>query len=280
MKAAASDDSAIDRRILHRALVISALFFLTAAVINAASLLTEADRRGNALDPREPWILELTSVAVLVALVPLVALIERRLPLTADAWPRALAGHAAGSVGFSMLHVAGMVVLRKPIFALVLGQQYSFFGDPLRDLLYEYRKDVLPYCAIVLVLSLLRGLEEHRREAAAARADARETGKLTLKCAGRTIFLDARSFEWAEAAGNYVEVRANGATHLARIGLAALGEQLAEAGIEAVRIHRSNLVNLAKVVEIASARDGDFRVRMAGGQELRGSRRYRHLLPE
>ena len=269
----------IDRRVGRRTLLIAAVFFPIVGLINAASLLTDADRHGLGIDPREPWILEATSVAVLVALVPLVVQLERRVPLQAESWLRSLAIYAAGSIVFSALHVAGMVLLRKLAFATLLGEAYSFFDEPLRDLVYEYRKDLLPYAAVVLVLSLLRSLEEHRREAAVARADARTTGKLTLKTGGRTIFLDAHSFEWAEAAGNYVELRANGATHLVRIGLAALGAQLEEARIETVRIHRSHLVNLSKVAEVAPGRDGDFKVRMADGSELRGSRRFRHLLP-
>ncbi len=125
------------------------------------------------------------------------------------------------------------------------------------------------------MLTLLRGIEEHRREAAAARLDARETGRLTLKSGGRTILLDAKSVEWAQAAANYVEIRAGGRTHLARTSLSALEEQMAAAGIDAVRIHRSFLVNRARVTEIAPSPDGDFRVRTADGSELRGSRRYR-----
>lgn len=278
-RTAGAAESAIDQRVARRALVISALFFSLAGLVNAVSLLTDAERQALILDPRLPWILECTSVAALIALVPLVARLERRFPLTVESWLPVLPVYAAASIVFSALHVIGMVLLRKLVFAAFLGHDYSFLDEPLRDLLYEYRKDLLPYAAVVLVLSLLRTLEEHRHEAAAAKADARATGKLTLKCGGRTIFLDAKSFERAEAAGNYVEVRANGATHLARIGLAALGEQLGEAGIKTVRIHRSHLVNLAKVSEVAPAGDGDFRVRMADGSDLRGSRRFRHLLP-
>jgi DNA-binding LytR/AlgR family response regulator len=276
---AVSGEDEIDRRVARRGLLVSALFFPLVGLINAVSLLTDADRLGLRIDQREPWILEGTSVAELVALVPLVVRLERRFPLQAETWLQRLAVYAIGSVVFSGLHVAGMVLLRKLVFALFLGEPYEFLDEPLRDLLYEYRKDIVPYAALVFILSLLRSLEEHRREAEITRADARTTGKLTLKAGGRTIFLDARAFDWAQAAGNYVELRANGATHLVRIGLAALGAQLDEAGIETVRIHRSHLVNLRKVSEVAPTRDGDFKVRMADGSELRGSRRFRHMLP-
>jgi DNA-binding LytR/AlgR family response regulator len=158
---------------------------------------------------------------------------------------------------------------------LLFGRAYVYFDDVPTDLLYEYRKDLLPYAVIILLLTLVRSVEEHRREAEAARAEARDTGRLTLKTGGRTLFLDAQSLDWASAAGNYVEIRANGATHLARLSLTALEQQLSAAGVEVARVHRSRLVNRNKVREIAPTADGDFRVKMTDGTEFRGSRRFR-----
>jgi DNA-binding LytR/AlgR family response regulator len=129
------------------------------------------------------------------------------------------------------------------------------------------------------VLSLVRSVEEHRRDVDIARVEARNTGRLTLKSGGRTLLLDAKSLEWAQAAANYVDIRANGTTYLARMSLTALEQQLAEAGMDVVRVHRSRIVSRAKIVEIVPSRDGDFRIRTADGSELRGSRRYRKLLP-
>jgi len=270
-----TDEANLDRRILRRAWAIAAVFFPVVAVVNAASLLTEAERVGAGLDPRIPWILEFTSIAVFLALVPLIAELERRIPFTGDNWGRALLAYALASPVFSALHVAGMVLLRKLAYPLVLGHEYSFFDDFFQDAFYEYRKDLMAFAVILLVLTLVRGIEEQRREAQAAKTDARATGRLTLKSGGRTVFLDARSFDWASAAGNYVEVRAAGQTHLARISLTALAEQLAEAGIDSARIHRSTIVNRAKVKATAPLGDGDFQVTVADGSELRGSRRYR-----
>ncbi|MBN9362999.1 MULTISPECIES: LytTR family DNA-binding domain-containing protein [unclassified Devosia] len=274
-----TQEAALEHRVAARVFLIMALFLVAIGVLNALGLLTEAQRDGRTLDPRVPFILELTSVIAIMALAPLVILFERRVPFTAETWRSALVWHALGSIAFSMLHVGLFIVLRTLAYALILGTSYGFFTDLPTDLLYEYRKDVFPYAVLILMLGLQRSLEEHRREAEAARADARQTGKLTLKAGGRTIFLDAASLDWASAAGNYVEIRANGATHLARISLAALEQLLSDAGVDVARVHRSHLVNRAKVREIAPVRDGDFRIRMADGAELRGSRRYRSSLP-
>lgn len=271
-------DLALERRVLRRVVVIAALFLAAVAIINALTITTEMERSGLAYDAREPWLLEFTSVLALFALVPLVGLYERRFPFSPDTWRSAIPWHILGSVLFSAGHILGMWLLRTLTYPLVIGHPYVFFDDLPTDLLYEYRKDILPYAVVVLTLTLVRSLEEHRREAEAARAEARETGRLTLKSGGRTIFLDAKSLDWAEAAGNYVEIRANGATHLARLTLAALEQQLADAGVDVARVHRSYLVKRLKVQQVEPAGDGDFRIRMADGTELRGSRRYRTAL--
>ncbi|WP_379062400.1 LytTR family DNA-binding domain-containing protein [Mesorhizobium sp. UC22_110] len=213
---------------------------------------------------------------MIVILVPLVALWERRFRLAIAGLPRAIVVHVIGSIVFSALHVAGMVLLRKVVFAIALGQAYNFFDEPLTDLAYEYRKDALTYATILLMLTLVRGIEFNRPHSRRERQS--EPARLTLKSGGRTILLDAHAVEWARAAANYVDVHARGSTHLARISLSALEAQLREAGVDAVRVHRSWIVNRAKIVEIVPLGDGDVRIRTGEGAEIRGSRRYRHLL--
>ncbi len=273
--AAGRQDAALGRRIAWRAFTIAAIFFPVFGLVNAMSLITEAARAGTALDPRQPFILELTSAAALLMCFPFVALLERWLPLTGETWTRALLAYAIASTAFSAFHVGIMILLREAAFALLLGQDYSFFDDFARDSLYEYRKDLLPYAAMIVVLGLVRQVEESRLEAEVSRTDARDTGRLTLKSGGRTFWLDATSLDWAAAAGNYVELRSNGKTHLVRISLSALADQLQAAGVDIARIHRSRLVNRDRISAIVPTGDGDFRVTMIDGSELRGSRRYR-----
>lgn len=277
LSAERADEQAIDRRVVMRVWAIASLFFTAVAVINALTLITEAERAGVPYDAHEPWILEGSSIIVLFLLVPAVAWFERRFPFAADSWPRVLGWHLLGSIMFAGAHIGGLWLLRTLVFG-ALGQPYTLLGEPLTDMLYEYRKDLLPYAVIILFLSLTRGLELARRETAVARRDARDTGQLTLKSGGRTVFLHATSLDWAEAAGNYVEIRAKGVTHLVRTSLAALEQQLAEARAPVARVHRSRLINREKVREVVPTGDGDVIIRMLDGTELRGSRRYRDAL--
>ncbi|MCG7505972.1 LytTR family DNA-binding domain-containing protein [Mesorhizobium retamae] len=265
-----------DRRIFSRVLLLASVFLAVIAFVNATTLNTDAVRTGSALDARIPWIQESSSVVVVLLLLPLVALWERRFPIARQGLPRLLAVHVIGSIIFSALHVAGMILLRKAIFASLLGQAYDFFDEPLTDLAYEYRKDVLTYATILLMLTLMRSIEFNRQRS--QQGEQIEAARLTLKSGGRTILLDAQAMEWARAAANYVDVHARGTTHLVRISLTALQAQLQASGVDAVRVHRSWIVNRAKIVEIVPLGDGDVRIRTSDGSDIRGSRRYRHLL--
>lgn len=265
---------AMEARVLTRVVVVGAFFLAGIAVVNSLTLIAEAERSGRPYDIRVPWILEVSSVLMLLALVPFVAAIERRFPFGLETWRGALALHLAGAVAFSALHLAGMWGARVVLFGVVLGRSYGF-ADPAAQALFEFRKDLLPYSVIVLLLGLTRRIEEARREAIVAHHEARETGRLTLRSGGRMLMIESGSFDWAGAAGNYVEISCNGRTLLARTTLAALQLQLAAAGIQVARVHRSRLVNPLKVREVVPTADGDFVVRMADGSELRGSRRYR-----
>jgi hypothetical protein len=275
-----TDDSEaeIDRRVMWRATAIAALFLFPMAVVNALTLIADAERFGIARDPRHIWLLEVSSIVVIVALIPALALWERRFPLEPGRWPTLIAAHVAGSLVYSLLHIVGMAAVRVVLFRVLFGVSFDVTDDPLGDLIYEYRKDVLTYALGLTILTILRALEEQRRDAATARAEARSSGRLTLKSGGRTLMLDAGAVAWARAAGNYVELSAGGRTHLARTTLATLEQQLAEAGADMARVHRSLLVSRAAIAETIPAGDGDLRIRLADGTELRGSRRYRQNL--
>lgn len=81
-----------------------------------------------------------------------------------------------------------------------------------------------------------------------------------------------------EAAGNYAEIHARGRTFLIRETMAELERQLDPARF--ARIHRSTIVRIDQVAEIAPDGGGDFLVTLADGVELKMTRGYRErLLP-
>ncbi len=97
------------------------------AAFNCVVAVIDADRAGRALPTWQPVTWELSSHLVLLALVPAVVAFERRFPLGFAGFARNLPWHLAGSVVFSLLHVAGMVALRKAAYAWA-GGRYDFGG--------------------------------------------------------------------------------------------------------------------------------------------------------
>jgi DNA-binding LytR/AlgR family response regulator len=194
-------------------------------------------------------------------------------------WRRVIGVHLAACLVFSVAHIALMVAIRKIVFLIAFGAPYIFTDNLLREFIYEFRKDAMSYALIAFFISFGRQLAEQRRELAAAREDAQQSKKLTLKCGGRSVFVKAADIVWAKSASNYVEVKAGGAPHLARATLASIERQLADAGANAVRVHRSWVVNADQIAKIEPTGEGDVKIELKDGTVVPGSRRYRDRLP-
>lgn len=254
-------------------------FLLAFLIVDILSALTEHIRGASDTAVMHFAIYQSTSVVILIALFPAIARVTSRATPGQHRWPYVIGAHAAASVVSSLVHVACMVLLRKAIFALAYSNAYIFTDDLIRDLIYEYRKDVLTYALTVFFITFGRQLAQQRRELAAAREDAKTSKKISLKCGGRTILVDASAVRWVKSASNYVEVAANGKTHLARATLSAIERQLVDAGTPAVRIHRSYVVNTDHINELRPTGEGDVKIEMSDGEVIPGSRRYRDRLP-
>ena len=272
----ASNDALADRRTFSWIFV----FFAAFLVVDILSEATEYDRNGLGQPPAHTAVYEITSVAVILALFPFLCRVTSRVAPGRDDWRAVFAIHAGASIAFSIVHVAAMVALRKIIFLVWFQTPYTFTDNLLRDFIYEYRKDALTYILIVFFITFGRLLDQQRRELAAAREDAKRSQKLTLKCGGRSIWVDASDVLWAKSASNYVEVAANGKTHLARATLTAIETQLADAGAAPVRAHRSYVVNKDHIRAIQPTGEGDVKIEMSDGSMVPGSRRYRDRLPQ
>lgn len=80
------------------------------------------------------------------------------------------------------------------------------------------------------------------------------------------------------AAGNYVEVFANGQVYLMRATMKQVEEQLPTE--EFIRIHRSHIVRVTQVERIKGQASGNGTVRLRCGRELPISKRYRSQLQQ
>ena len=114
-------------------------------------------------------------------------------------------------------------------------------------------------------------------EATVAEQDQGTIEWFMLRGTGRELkLLRAHEVEWIEACGNYVFLHIGRERHLYRQTMAAL-----EAHLDArcfVRIHRSTIVNVNALESLEPIYAGDYEVRLRGGQVVRMSRNYRHVL--
>jgi len=252
------------------------MIFLAAAcavaTVDVFSVVDDRARNGHPVALWEPMVWEGSSVVVMTALAPaIMALVRRVRPLEAP-WTRVLGAHLAGAVAFSLIHVTAMGALRWAVYALVGGHYPPL--SPLGDFPYEFRKDLLSYAAFVIIyvawLHLLKS-----PPATIGRGDPAE---LEIRDGARRHFVRLDEVAFIEAAGNYVELHRGQTPILHRAALSQMERQLRGQGF--VRIHRSRLVQRARIAQVESKPSGDYVVRLLDGRELAGSRRYRRPLLE
>ena len=100
--------------------------------------------------------------------------------------------------------------------------------------------------------------------------------RIPIRRSGKVEIIDLDDVEWIAAAGNYVELHAEGRRHLYRSALSKLVRRLDPDRF--VRIHRSAVVNVERVRELEPTPQGDWKLRLDTGARLRLSRRFREAL--
>ena len=250
---------------------------LAIGIVNALSGAQDAAWRGGSSDVGRRLFWELTSIIVILLLVPILVMAIRRMRQAQALAARAAIG-AAALLGFSALHITGMVWIRK--LALWLAGGAYDFRFSLATVLYEFRKDVVTGVLIGATLWLIESRRELRKAVLAAAtipaapSEQASPDLIWLRDGTSRIRVAPRDILWVASAGNYIEYSlANGTQHLIRGTLAATESELARFAI--VRVHRTKLANLGRVSGVEFKPSGDFELTFDNGQTLGGSRRYR-----
>jgi hypothetical protein len=246
-------------------------WLLTTALLAVATLVNGLTAQADSPHAAawEPWAWEGTSGAmvVLLAWLPGLAALGPAQPADGGSpWRRRLAFHAGALCLFSVLHVAGMLALRRALYA-ALGETYRY-GPLLDRFVYEFRKDSLTYAILAGLFWLARPRDGGPAKAASGAFDIRDGAHLIRAPVGEILA--------ATSAGNYVEfVLVDGRRPLMRTTLAAVQSQLGPWGF--VRTHRSWLVNAARLTGLRPAGSGDWTVEL-GEARAPLSRRYPEAL--
>jgi hypothetical protein len=281
----------IRRRLLIRQILMFGGITLATCTANVFTALSNYARDGIHLAWWEPALWEYSSGALILALIPAIAWLYRRAPITARTWRWAVPLHLAATPVFSLVHVGGMVLLRKLGYAL-MGTHYDF-GAWWPDWFYEYRKDLVAYALILGGLQAFRTYRlwlETQRSATSipsqTSAEASEEPpaeptpleRLVVKKRNREFILNTADIDRIDADGNYVTIHAQGATWPLRESLSGLERKLDPKRF--ARVHRGHIVNLDRIREIQPWDSGDYRIMLADGSFVNFSRRYRSRLPQ
>jgi hypothetical protein len=244
-----------------------AAFVVVQCLVNAISRNTEFRWAGRHFDPREPYVWELTSAVMTIALAPAVAWLVRRWPPGPGRWLAFVCVHAPATVVYSLIHVGGFHLLRRAIY-LLAGAHY----DGKLQLFYEYPKDVAAYGFVAGVFWLGDLLAQKWGRAEETRA-AHRGSVFDIRDGATIIRAPVSDIVAVTSAGNYVEFHlADGRKPLMRTTLSAVESQLKPHGL--VRTHRSWLINPPRVRALTAEGSGDFRVELDGGGEAPVSRRF------
>ena len=107
----------------------------------------------------------------------------------------------------------------------------------------------------------------------ASRPASRYATMLPIRVGRETIRLDVSTIDWIDAAGDYMCLHAAGETHVLRATMRELEEMLDPQVFQ--RVHRSTIVNLARVRALRPHLNGECFLKLQSGQEVKLSRSFR-----
>jgi two-component system LytT family response regulator len=96
---------------------------------------------------------------------------------------------------------------------------------------------------------------------------------LPIRSGRETLRLDVSTIDWIDAAGDYMCLHAGGQTHVLRATMKELEDMLDPAVFQ--RVHRSTIVNLARVRSLRPHLNGECFLKLQSGQEVKLSRSFR-----
>jgi len=121
-------------------------------------------------------------------------------------------------------------------------------------------------------------LDSRSATAAGASTTAGFLKRFAVRDDNRFVLVTTEQVDWIDSAANYVRLHVGPTAYLVRMTMNELEQKLDPQHF--ARIHRSTIVNIARVKEVTPDWHGEFDVKLIDGTTLRLTRTYRHrLLP-
>ena len=103
-----------------------------------------------------------------------------------------------------------------------------------------------------------------------------QSERIVVRSGGRVVFVKTSDVDWVEAAGDYVTLHVGKKSWLLRETIAEMERKLHAKGF--TRIHRSTIVNADRIGEMHALDNGEYRLVLHDGTQLKLSRSHRHQL--
>lgn len=179
--------------------------------------------------------------------------------------------------GFAVLEMVGADAVPAIVFVTAF-DRYALRAFEVHALDYLLK----PFTDARFVSALARAKQHvvDRRQGVAdariaelLRAQQAPRARFLVPARDKTIVVDTASIDWIQAADYYVSLHCGGQSHLLRETMDEIERQLDPQ--QFFRVHRSAIVNLARVREIHPLFRGDCELRLADGTAVRLSRNRR-----
>lgn len=144
----------------HRPLSTWLIWFVCALAFGVYQGLNSLIGAGSGTAGWKPFVWELSSVVVVLALMPAVVHLGQRFPVDSKPRGRVVLAHVLGLLVFSATHTTGMVVLRELAYA-AMGSTYDFGNVWIRGF-YELQKDVILYSTMQAIVFAVRQFHVRR----------------------------------------------------------------------------------------------------------------------
>lgn len=232
--------------------------------LDTLTKLAERERTGIGLNDFRLYAEQGTSALAVLLLIPAVAAWLALVPPERRAWFRFAAAQLLGTLLFACAHYVLIVALRILLFSSQ-GLSYRYQHAHLENLIFEYQKDIKIYLAIAAAITIYRYF--------AARSRPAVSDKLLVQTGSGERLVELIEVDYLKGARNYVSVFVSGHEYLLRETLANLERRLT--GRNFLRVHRSVIVNVARMSELRPLGDGSYQLMLKDGTQLPLSRSYR-----